>query len=148
MVNFINDAINFTNENVMGNAASFNDEMSRFLEYVKKTGYRQALGSAVRAFAEFSSNFEFAAVLAPKEFIKGMSYRSQMMTNGGAILRNAGSVQTTRLFPESDKALKSGAIDQISDSMNPSGNKVRSVVRNIGEVILQNTLGRVRLSTV
>jgi hypothetical protein len=146
MVNFINDAINFTNENVMGNAASFNDEMSRFLEYVKKTGYRQALGSGVRAFAEFSSNFEFAAVLAPKEFIKGMSYRSQMMTNGGAILRNTGSVQTTRLFPESDKALKSGAIDQISDSMNPSGNKVRSVVRNIGEVILQNTLGRVRRS--
>ena len=144
MVNFINDAINFTNENVMGNASSFNDELSQFLEYVKKTGYRQALGSAFRALSEFNSNFVFAAVIAPTQFIKGMSYRAQMMTNGGSILRNTGSVQATRLFPESDKALKSGFVDQISDSMNPTGNRVRSVVRNVSEVILQNTLGRVQ----
>jgi len=146
MVNFINDAINFTNENVMGNASSFNDELSRIFEYIKKTGYRQALGSVKRGFAEFNSNFVFNALLAPNQFIRGMGYRSHMLTNGGAILRNAGSVQTTRLFPESDRALKAGFIDQISDSMNPTGNRARSVARNVAEVIAQNTLGRLRRS--
>ena len=146
MVNFINDAINFTNENVMGNASSFSDELSRIFEYIKKTGYRQALGSVKRGFAEFNSNFVFSAFLAPEQFIRGMGYRSHMLTNGGAILRNVGSVQTTRLFPESDRALKAGFIDQISDSMNPTGNRARSVARNVAEVIAQNTLGRLRRS--
>jgi hypothetical protein len=130
-ISFLREATQSIDENVLTDAFVYDSGLAKFGEYVKKTGYQLVLGSLPRAMVEFTTNSYFGALVEPASFIEGMKHVGPLSENAPSILRNVKSVQTTRLFPESDRSLKSGVVDQIRDSMNPTGADVKSGVRNV-----------------
>jgi hypothetical protein len=145
IVRFINNSLSIVNEHVLGASIGFDSETERMLEYAKKFGYRSALGSVKRSVAELTSNALFSLVAYTSEFISGVKNHSKLIADGGSeVMRNVKSVQVTRLFPQSDVALKSGVVDQIKDATNPSGTFMRTAVGNIGALIWQNSFGKIQ----
>jgi hypothetical protein len=130
-ISFLREATQSIDENVLTDAFVYDSGLAKFGEYVKKTGYQLVLGSLPRAMVEFTTNSYFGALVEPASFIEGIKHVGPLSENAPSILRNVKSVQTTRLFPESDRSLKSGVVDQIRDSMNPTGADVKSGVRNV-----------------
>lgn len=118
---------------------------SKIFNAVRKVGYQLTLGQVERAFAEFGSNLGYALTVDPAGFREGQRYRGFYRGSGADILRNVGSAQTTRLFPDGEGTeISSSALDQFREATSPGRAEIRKGAANAFVKMWANTGGRLQ----
>ncbi len=126
---------------------------SKAFDFMRKQGYRNALGSPRRAVTELLSNAFYAVFVDHGSFLEGTKYRNIYTGSGAKIMRNTNSLQTTRLFPGLEGSglvdrkggtggLNSMGLDQVSSSMSPTRAEIRNGALNLASRVLSQTAGR------
>ena len=116
---------------------------SKVFNYIKRKGYQVTLGQVERAVAELGSNASYALWVDPGAFRVGQTYRNIYNNDGTDILRNVGSMQTTRLFPGGEGTrFESSGLDQMRAATSPGRTEMRNEAANKGRQIINQTFGR------
>ena len=140
-------AINTAIADVLVQSYTINTQFDKLLEFVKKQAYRMALADGPRFIAELLSNLAFVGFANPGGFAEGVRMMRDIKTmrehSGVDILRNVGSVQTTRLFPKSD-TISSRVVDSLRTSLGPDQSRVGGAVENNLKQIWAQTAQRLQ----
>ena len=116
---------------------------SKVFNYIKRKGYQVTLGQVERAVAELGSNASYALWVDPGSFRVGQTYRNIYNNDGTDILRNVGSMQTTRLFPGGEGTrFESSGLDQMRAATSPGRAEIRNEAANKGRQIINQSFGR------
>jgi len=116
---------------------------TKVFNYIKRKGYQVTLGQVERAVAELGSNVSYALWVDPGSFRVGQTYRNIYSNDGTDILRNVGSMQTTRLFPGGEGTrFESSGLDQMRAATSPGRAEIRNEAANKGRQIINQTFGR------
>ena len=140
-------AINTAIADVLVQSYTINTQFDKLLEFVKKQAYRMALADGPRFIAELLSNLAFVGFANPGGFAEGVRMMRDIKTmrehSGVDILRNVGSVQTTRLFPKPD-TISSRVVDSLRTSLGPDQSRVGGAVENNLKQIWAQTAQRLQ----
>jgi hypothetical protein len=100
------------------------------VEMLKRQGYRVVLADMPRMVGELLSNILFVSAAAGRQFAAGIGkHYNTMATNGADVMKNVGSVQTTRLYADS-KTISSRMVESIRATTGPEKNDVGQAVFN------------------
>jgi len=153
MLDIIIDGSNTAVEDLLLEIVNQSTMASKVFDFMRKQGYRNALGSPRRAVAETLSNAFYAMFVDHGSFLEGTKYRNIYTGSGAKIMRNTNSLQTTRLFPGLEGSglvdrkggtggLNSMGLDQVSSSMSPTRAEIRNGALNLAARVLYQTTGR------
>ena len=128
------DAIDSASESAVTDALvqsyTFSTWMEKAFEWAKRQSYRMVLFDVARTGGETLSNLLFITVAAGRQFTEGVSKHFRTMSNdGGDIMRNVGSVQTTRLYADT-KTISSRMVESLRSTTGPEKGDVNHPVFN------------------
>jgi hypothetical protein len=143
MVQFLMNASETLVKDMLVQAVNQDSMTTKVLNYIKRKGYQVTLGQVERAIAELGSNASYAAWVDPGAFKLGTTYRNIYGNDGTDILRNVGSMQTTRLFPGGEGTrFESSGLDQMRAATSPGRAEMRNEAANKGRQIINQSFGR------
>ena len=143
MVKLLMEASETLVKDMLVQAVNQDSMTTKVLNYIKRKGYQVTLGQVERAVAELGSNASYAAWVDPGAFKLGTTYRNIYGNDGTDILRNVGSMQTTRLFPGGEGTrFESSGLDQMRAATSPGRAEMRNEAANKGRQIINQTFGR------
>ena len=129
-LNVIDKASETTVTDALVQSYTISNWVEEALEMAKKQGYRVVLADVPRMTGELLSNLLYAAVAAPRVFANGIGkYYTVANTKGADILSNVGSVQTTRLYADTD-TVSSRMMDTVRAVSGPERGDVSRAVNN------------------
>jgi len=148
MLDLIDDSVRQLVKDQLVQTVNQDSMASKIFNTVRKIGYQLTLGQVERAFSEFGSNLGYALTVDPGAFREGQRYRNMYHNEGANILRNVGSVQTTRLFPDGEGTqITSSALDQFREATSPGRAEIRGGASNAFGKIWANTGGSLQKVT-
>jgi hypothetical protein len=148
MLDLIDDSVRQLVKDQLVQTVNQDSMASKIFNTVRKIGYQLTLGQVERAFSEFNSNLGYAMTVDPGAFREGQRYRGMYHNEGANILRNVGSVQTTRLFPDGEGTqIASSALDQFREATSPGRAEIRGGAMNAFGKIWANTGGQLQKVT-
>jgi hypothetical protein len=131
-------------EDLLVEVANQSTLASQAFSFMRKQGYRNALGSPRRMTAETLANVFYATFVDHDAFLRGQKLRQIYRKDGANIMRNTNSMQITRLFPGGQgEGLSSMGLDQVSASMSPTRAEIRGGALNMALKAVNQTAVRV-----
>jgi hypothetical protein len=143
MVRFLMEGSETLVKDMLVQAVNQDSLGTKVFNYIKRKGYQVTLGQVERAVAELGSNASYALWVDPGAFRLGQTYRNIYGNDGTDILRNVGSMQTTRLFPGGEGTrFDSSGLDQMRAATSPGRAEIRNGAVNKGRQIISQSFGR------